>query len=152
VPVAITVEGETFDYGCDSGAPLTRHPAPELTTPDPASGLADIEVPLIALAWARSGDKGDKANIGVMPRRDHYAPWIWAALTEAAVAARFASYVEGTVARFYLPGTGAMNILMDKALGGGGIASLRNDPQGKTFSQILLTMNVAVPRAIMEAL
>ncbi|KZL02992.1 hypothetical protein PsW74_00821 [Pseudovibrio sp. W74] len=109
-----------------------------------------IDVPLIRLAYARSGDKGDKANIGVIARKAEWLPWIAAALSEEAVARTFAHFNPGKVARFYLPGCHALNFLIDDVLGGGGIASLRLDPQAKAYSQILLTQNVPVPQSIAQ--
>ncbi len=112
-----------------------------------------VQVPLIALAVARSGDKGDKANIGVMARRAEFLPAIWAALSEKAVTRHFADYLkadETTVERFYLPGSHAINFLLDCALGGGGIASLRQDAQGKGFGQKMLAMPIAVPEHWLE--
>jgi hypothetical protein len=106
-------------------------------------------VPLVQLAWLRSGDKGDKSNIGVAARKAEFMPYIWAALTEDAIHARFAHFVDGDIERWFLPGSHAMNILMDRALGGGGMASLRNDAQGKSFGQILAVMPVAVPAALL---
>lgn len=108
----------------------------------------EIEVPLIKLAWARSGDKGNASNIGVIARHPHYLPWIRAALTEAAVAAYMAHVLDGdnsVVSRFELPGLDALNFLLSNALGGGGMASLRIDPQGKAFAQQLLEMPVKIP-------
>lgn len=104
-------------------------------------------VPLVRLAWARSGDKGNDSNIGVIARRPEYLPAIRAALTADAVAARFAHLVEGPVERFEWPGIHGLNFLLHGALGGGGIASLRNDPQGKAYAQMLLDAPVAVPAA-----
>ncbi|KZK89804.1 hypothetical protein PsAD5_05091 [Pseudovibrio sp. Ad5] len=109
-----------------------------------------IDVPLIKLAYARSGDKGDKANIGVIARKAEWLPWIAAALSEEAVAQTFAHFNPGKVARFYLPGCHALNFLIDDVLGGGGIASLRLDPQAKAYSQILLTQSVPVPQSIAQ--
>ncbi len=154
VPVSLVVAGHETALGTETGAPfvpasLARPAPPEL----PEHKLADlVEVPLIRLAWARSGDKGDKANVGVLPRRLEYAPWIWAALSESAVAARFSHYLKGSVQRHYLPGTGAINFLMDGILSGGGVASLRNDPQGKGYSQLLLQTPVKIPRKLAESL
>ena len=118
------------------------HPVP---TPE---GLADHSVPLIALARARSGDKGNNANIGVIARRSEYLPWIAAALTEQAVARHFAHVLKGSVERWYLPGIQALNFLLRDSLGGGGVASLRMDPQGKAFAQMLLDFPIDVPAAI----
>lgn len=108
-------------------------------------------VPLIKLAFARSGDKGNHSNIGVMARRPEYLPYIRNALTEAAVAKWFAHLFEGgkgKVDRWDLPGSNAMNFLLYDALGGGGVASLRNDPQGKALAQQLLEFPIPVPAAI----
>ena len=124
------------------------------------AGEADrdlVEVPLIRLAYARSGDKGDNANIGVLARDPSYAPWIWAKLTEAEVARRFAHFLkgpkgEGKVERFWMPGPAAINFLLHNVLGGGGVASLRNDPQAKGYSQILLQTPIPIPRAMAESL
>lgn len=101
-------------------------------------------VPLVQLAWARSGDKGNDSNIGVIARKAEYLPAIRAALTPEAVADWFAHLVEGPVERFDWPSIHGLNFLLHGALGGGGIASLRNDPQGKAFAQILLDFPVPV--------
>ena len=106
-----------------------------------------IEVPLIALAVARSGDKGADANIGVMARRPEYWPAIRESLTADAVKHYFASNVEGGVERFDLPGLHAVNFLLHDALGGGGTSSVRLDVQAKTFAQLLLSFPVSVPEA-----
>jgi len=112
---------------------------------------AFIEVPLESLAWARSGDKGDKANIGVMARKNAYMPWIAAVLTEAYVRDRFSHLMTSErLERFYLPGLPALNFVLHNALGGGGIASLRDDPQAKSFAQILLDTPVKIPASLME--
>jgi hypothetical protein len=102
-------------------------------------------VPLIRLAWARSGDKGNFVNIGVIARRPQYLPYIRSALTPPAVSAVFAHYLEGPVQRFDLTGSHAINFLLHDVLGGGGTASLRNDPQGKAYAQILLEYPIPVP-------
>jgi len=116
------------------------------------AGQQRVSVPLIKLAVGRSGDKGDKANIGIIARTAEYLPWIWAALTEQAVANRFAHFLQGRVERFYLPGSHSINFLLHEVLGGGGIASLRNDPQGKGYAQILLDYPIPVPQALAEKL
>ena len=110
-----------------------------------------IEVPLERLAWARSGDKGDKANIGVMARKREYFPWIAAALTESYVASRFAHFMASPeMDRYALPGLPALNFVLHHALGGGGVASLRNDPQAKGYAQILLDTPVSMPAQLLE--
>ena len=117
--------------------------------PDTDANL--VEVPLEQLAWARSGDKGDKANIGVMARKSDFFPWIVAILTESYVASRFSHFMASSeIDRFILPGLPALNFVLHNVLGGGGIASLRNDPQGKGFAQILLDTPVKVPESLLE--
>ena len=114
-------------------------------------GTEQIEVPLVRLAWARSGDKGDKANIGVMARKREYFPWIAAALTESYVASRFAHFMASPeMDRYVLPGLPALNFVLHHALGGGGVASLRNDPQAKGYAQILLDTSVRLPAQLLE--
>jgi len=113
----------------------------------------EIEVPLIEIAYARSGDKGNHSNIGVIARRAAYLPWIRAALTEQAVASYMQHVLDpekGRVIRYELPGLNALNFMLENALGGGGVASLRIDPQGKAFAQQLLDMPVKVPANLLE--
>ena len=107
--------------------------------------------PLVALAYGRSGDKGNHSNIGVIARKPEYLPYIRAALTEKSVAEYFAHILQGKVHRFEVPGINALNFLLEDILGGGGVASLRNDPQGKAFAQMLLDYRVPVPRAMAQA-
>ncbi|SIQ92647.1 acyclic terpene utilization AtuA family protein [Aquipseudomonas alcaligenes] len=118
-------------------------------------GNADTTVPLVKLAVARSGDKGNHSNIGVMARKPEYLAWIAAALSEAAVAEWMQHVLDGQtgkVSRWYLPGSHSLNFLLENALGGGGVASLRIDPQGKAFAQQLLEFPVPVPKALAEQL
>ena len=115
-----------------------------------ASGL--LTVPLIRLAWARSGDKGDTSNIGVIARSPALLPLLRAQLTQASVAEYLAHLVKGKVTRFEVPGIHAFNFVCEQALGGGGMASLRNDPLGKGMAQILLSMPVQVPPALLGLL
>lgn len=105
-----------------------------------------IEVPLIKLAVARSGDKGNDANIGVMARKAKYLPYIRATLTPVAVKNAFAHVAQGDVERYELPGLHALNFLLRDSLGGGGTSSVNLDTQGKTYAQILLCMAVQVPQ------
>ena len=104
-------------------------------------------IPLITLAFARSGDKGDSSNIGIIARRPEWLPHLREQLTEERVAAYLAHLIKGTVTRYDVPGIHAMNFLCTQALDGGGMASLRNDPLGKGMAQILLTMPVLRPPA-----
>jgi len=113
----------------------------------------EIEVPLIEIAHARSGDKGNHSNIGVIARKAEYLPWIRAALTEQTVASHMQHVLDaekGRVIRYELPGLNALNFMLENALGGGGVASLRIDPQGKAFAQQLLDMPVKVPAHLLE--
>ncbi|MFV5345849.1 acyclic terpene utilization AtuA family protein [Acinetobacter oleivorans] len=113
----------------------------------------EIEVPLIEIAHARSGDKGNHSNIGVIARKAEYLPWIRAALTEQTVASYMQHVLDaekGRVIRYELLGLNALNFMLENALGGGGVASLRIDPQGKAFAQQLLDMPVKVPANLLE--
>ncbi len=153
VPVQVEVDDQPVTVPVVAGAPLDRGTIVRPETPGTDThDTAMTEVPLIALAYARSGDKGDKANIGVIARRPEYLPWIWAALTEETVARRFSHFLKGGVTRYLLPGPWAINFVLDNALGGGGVASLRNDPQGKAFGQILLDETIAVPADLAASL
>ena len=110
-----------------------------------------VRVPLSALAHARSGDKGDTCNIGVIARAPEIYPWLRRALTATAVRRRFRGICEGAVERHEVPNLGALNFLLHRSLGGGGTVSLRLDAQGKTLSHALLAMEVSAPRALIEA-
>ncbi|WP_017527657.1 acyclic terpene utilization AtuA family protein [Pseudomonas fluorescens] len=139
--------------------PCTLPAATVLATPaapfDPptAQGCADASVPLVKLAVARSGDKGNHSNIGVIARQPEYLPWIAETLTPQVVVdwmSHVLDPVYGRVERWYLPGSHSLNFLLENALGGGGIASLRIDPQGKAFAQQLLEIPIAVPQHIAD--
>jgi hypothetical protein len=136
---------------------IPRPPAPSVVSSgDGLSEQTMVTVPLIDLAWGRSGDKGNKANIGIIARRVEYLPYIYAAMTEDTVRARFAHFLADnsptSVGRYLLPGTNAINFLLHDVLGGGGVASLRNDPQGKGYAQLLLCCPIPVPATIAESL
>lgn len=148
VPV-VHFGGEEVILDTGTGAPIETGAIPSFEPPMPDRAGA-VDVPLHRLAWARSGDKGDKANIGVLPRDASLAPWIWSALDEQTLRSRFSHYLQGGVERYFLPGTGAMNILLHDVLGGGGVASLRNDPQGKAYAQILLQTPISLPVDLAE--
>ncbi len=107
-----------------------------------------VQIPLRLLAVARSGDKGDKANIGVMARRPEFIEALRTGLTAERVKAALGHLARGDIARYELPGIGAFNFVLDAALGGGGIASLNLDPQGKTYAQMLLDQAVPVDAAL----
>ena len=155
VDIQVEVDGIKCDYHESiNGTKLTEEiEAIQKHVPSEATSKETlIQVPLETLAWARSGDKGDKANIGVIAREPEYLPWIALTLSETKVASVFSHFVtdENQVERFYLPGCHALNFLLDNALGGGGIASLRSDPQGKAYSQVLLQTPVSVPPSLIN--
>ncbi len=136
-----------------AGVPLAAHtPAPtyDATSAEPEG--ESLTVPLVRVAWARSGDKGDNSNIGIIARSPDLLPVLRAQLTEAAVADWLAHLVKGRVTRFEVPGIDAFNFLCEQALDGGGMASMRNDPLGKGMGQILLSMPVRVPTVLLAAL
>ena len=148
VSASIDMGGQTVVAPQWSGKPFDPAALPQVGGPLPgadAFARGTRTLPLVRLAWGRSGDKGDAANIGILARKPQYLPFIRAALTEPAVAAWFAHLVKGRVQRFDLPGTQALNFLMHEALGGGGIASVRMDPQGKAYAQMLLDFPVPIP-------
>lgn len=113
--------------------------------PTEAPGGETTTVPLIKLAWARSGDKGDISNIGVIARKPEWLPLLRAQLTPEAVKQHLGHLVKGDVVRHEVPGIHAFNFVCAQALDGGGMASLRNDPLGKGMGQILLAMPLQVP-------
>jgi hypothetical protein len=121
-------------------------------THSPAAPAGErVVVPLVRLACARSGDKGDRSNIGLIARRAEYLDVILSEVTPAIVAEYFAHLVKGPVKRYLLPGIGACNFVLDAALGGGGTTSLRLDPLGKGMAQMLLDLPVRVPAALLAA-
>ncbi|CAM2010307.1 acyclic terpene utilization AtuA family protein [Acanthopleuribacter pedis] len=120
--------------------------------PSETAPVTESAVLLERLAWARSGDKGNDANIGVLAREPLFLPYLWAALTPDAVKAWFAELCEGPVLRWSLPKVNGLNLLLKDSLGGGGMASLRADPQGKAFAQMLLEMPIPVGAEVMAHL
>lgn len=110
------------------------------------------DVPLIALAYGRSGDKGDAGNIGVLARKPEYVAILRQQLTADAVKQYFAHFAKGPVERFEIPGLHGFNFLLHNALGGGGTASLRYDPQGKMLAQILMDFPLRVPATLAREL
>lgn len=145
VAIAVDTDGRKIAVADEAGRPFDPASLARPETPQAAETTNLVRVPLVSLAWARSGDKGDKANVGVIARRAEYFPYICRALTAEIVAERFAHFLKGKVERFVLPGPHALNFLLHNVLGGGGVASLRNDPQGKGYSQLLLEVPIEVP-------
>jgi hypothetical protein len=107
------------------------------------SGL--VRVPLLRIAYGRSGDKGDTVNVGIAARQREYFPILESQVTADRVRAHFGSMVRGEVQRFELPNLWALNFLLHGALDGGGTVSLMLDGLGKTWAYALLRMEVEMP-------
>ena len=145
------------------GQPLAFEPRVFAATPDrqveesgPNESLAPTgpitRVPLLRVAHGRSGDKGDSANIGIIARSPAAYAELRRVLSAEVVQRHFAHVAQGPVRRYELPGFGALNFVLDRALGGGGVASLRYDPQGKAFAQMLLDLEVDVATSVLNTL
>jgi hypothetical protein len=145
VPVTVQVGSESIadQTYLTAASETTAKVRMTVTAVEPSTETT--EVSLETLAFARSGDKGNNANIGVMARRRSYLPYIHAQVTAQAVEDYFAHLVHGEVERFELPGINAFNFFMTEALGGGGTASVRTDAQGKSMAQQLLSLPITVP-------
>ncbi|WP_323772822.1 acyclic terpene utilization AtuA family protein [Alcanivorax sp.] len=155
VTATVDLDGNTHSVDMPTGQVFDASALPQDTDYGTANGDTDTSttVPLVKLAWARSGDKGNHANIGVIARKAEYLPYLNAALTEQAVATYMQHVLDpdaGSVHRWSMPGMNAFNFLLKNALGGGGIASLRIDPQGKAFAQQLLDMPISVSQTIAD--
>ena len=147
----VRIDCELRTVAVPSGqAPVPPPPAVLPAAVDGVTQAGAVEVPLVRLAYARSGDKGNHSNIGVIARRPEWLPLLRAQLTEARVKSWLGHLVAGEVRRFDLPGLHAMNFLCTDALDGGGMASLRNDPLGKGMAQILLSLPVRVPPGLLS--
>ena len=101
-----------------------------------------MTIRLSDIAHARSGDKGDISNVGLIAKDNRYFPILVREVTAERVKAHFGSLVQGTVTRYELPNLDALNFVMEKALDGGGTISLRTDAQGKTHGAALLAMQI----------
>ena len=108
-----------------------------------------MKIQLIKIAHARSGDKGDTANIGLIARKPEYYPVLVQAVTAERVKQHFAGICHGQVERYELPNLHALNFLLHNSLGGGGTVSLKTDPQGKTLSSALLRMEIEVDETLL---
>jgi hypothetical protein len=149
VAILLDADGPPVPVAIAPGAAAAALGTPELAqAPATPAGAGAFTVPLRRLAYARSGDKGNNANIGVIARRPEFAAVIAAQLTTDRVAAFFAQYLTGGVRRWALPGLNAINFVLEGALGGrGGTSTLRYDPQGKSFGAMLLEVPIEVPAA-----
>ena len=108
------------------------------------------EVCLEDIAWGRSGDKGNKANVGIIARHPNLLPYIWETFSENKIADIFSHFLENDkVDRHFLPGISGINFVLHEVLGGGGTSSLRNDPQGKGYAQILLSCKIKIPEDLL---
>ncbi|MEO5845315.1 MAG: acyclic terpene utilization AtuA family protein [Caldimonas sp.] len=150
VSFAIGERRETVEVARAGGS--VPRPAPTTTLSFAANAVSDLEavesLPLIRFAWARSGDKGDLSNIGVVARRAEWLPLLWQYLTPMRVKGWLGHLVLGEVERFHLPGIHAINFVLHEALDGGGPSSRRLDPLGKGMAQLLLDMPIEVPRSV----
>jgi len=144
------VDAKTMDCAVPTAGGFVRSASDSIIPVEPAApevvgGGLTIRIPLLDLCWARSGDKGNYANIGLIARRPEYYPVLRHQVTEARVAEYFAHNLKGTVKRFDLPGSSSMNFLLFDTLGGGGTSSLHSDGLAKTYGQVLLQMEVDCP-------
>ena len=151
-PTLVTAAGEReLDWPTPlvpATEPASLEP-PEWPQPPKLPGRDEVvTVPLSQLAHARSGDKGDTANIGVIARAPEVYPWLVATLSHKRVKQHFAGICRGEVVRHEVPNLWALNFLLGESLGGGGTVSLRLDAQGKTLSHALLAMPVRVARSL----
>ena len=108
-----------------------------------------VPVHLTRLCYARSGDKGDTCNIGVVARSPEIYQWIHRELTAERIKGYFTDLCQGEVERFEIPNLLALNFLLHNSLGGGGTVSLRIDPQGKTLADSLLMLEMKVPKSLL---
>jgi hypothetical protein len=142
--MVVLPDGE-FSVDIPGGAPAPSVPATSAPVEPFYTAGETMEVPLIRLAIARSGDKGDSANIAIIAREPAFLPILRREVTSERIARHFGHLISGPVQRFEAPGINALNFLLANALGGGGMASLRIDPQGKAYGQMALEMMIPVP-------
>lgn len=121
-----------------------RPSAPELQV-DASQRGTTTRITLSSIAHGRSGDKGEDANIGIVARADKWWPVLLRELTEARVRGYFGHLMNGAVRRYELPGLRALNFVLEDSLGGGGSTSLRSDPLGKCYAQMLLDIEIDCP-------
>ncbi|KAJ3322519.1 hypothetical protein HDU76_013851 [Blyttiomyces sp. JEL0837] len=148
-PSLMVVGNQTEPKRCEYTAPSDENaylPPPLSWQPTnhlPSATL--VKAKLIDICYGRSGDKGDTCNIGIIARKPEFYPWLVRNLTADTVARYMKHLVHGVVKRYELPGSYSLNFVCTRALGGGGLTSLRIDRQGKTYAQMLLTMELEVP-------
>lgn len=153
VPVSIEIDGSStvLSQAVAIGGEWRPHThiAKTINLPPPDQRERSL-VPLIRIAHGRSGDKGDDSNIGIIARSPESWPWLQENLTAEKVTAHMVHLVKGEVERYELPGIMALNFVLRRALGGGGMASLQSDPLGKCYAQMLLDMMVEVPVELLK--
>ena len=154
VPSTVDIAGNVIDVPPHIPSEPVKQPSADAVPASErlvdASGPS-VSVPLVKLAYARSGDKGNSSNIGVIAREPEFVPVLRAQLTEELVADYFAHVLEGAVECYELPGIGAFNFMLHDSLGGGGVASLRMDPQAKAYAQMLLDIEILLPESLARA-
>ena len=156
--IQIEIDGNYIECPDPGGTTLVREDIIRPAEPKIPEDAETVEVPLIKLAWGRSGDKGDKANVGIIARQPEFLPYIYAALSEEIVAQRFSHFLPEDapnhsacyVERYLMPGCNGINFLLHQVLGGGGMASIRNDAQGKGFGQLMLDASIPVSAEIAD--
>jgi hypothetical protein len=151
VTPTVTLGEETFTATLP---PLRPQVAPEPLAPSESTlpGGPRKTVPLVQIAFGRSGDKGDTSNIGLIARHPALLPVLKDQVTPERVKQYLGHLMQGSAHRYELPGINAINLVCERALGGGGMASLRNDPLGKGMAQMLLDMPVEVPESLLQEL
>lgn len=155
VTPVVRLNGQPVVFEPPDAKPVVLQPAQPQCPP--VGGPTDnptavTEVPLIRVAVARSGDKGNSANVGVMARHPDLVEPLRLELTAERVKAWFAHLCEGEVTRFDAAGFHAFNFLLTESLGGGGTSSMHLDKQAKSYGQLLLAMPVRIPNQILEKL
>jgi hypothetical protein len=150
---AVLFDDERIDVRVPIGSAVTMPPPGKsravAATAEEHAGDSIMEVPLIRLALARSGDKGNASNVAIIAREPAYVPILRREVTAERMARHFRQLADGPVHRYEAPGLNAFNFVLENALSGGGMASPRIDPQGKAFGQMALEMMVRVPRSLL---
>ncbi len=153
VKIDVCVDGKPVDY--QEALPRgNRFDRQETTAKAPVTKRisSNTKVPLVRLAVARSGDKGDDANIGVIAREPRFLLAILAELTADVVKQYFAHLCQGTVERYELPGICGLNFVLRESLGGGGTSSTRLDTQAKSYAQLLLEIPIPIEAELLDTL
>ncbi|HUR39799.1 MAG TPA: acyclic terpene utilization AtuA family protein [Verrucomicrobiae bacterium] len=158
VRIEIVIGDQTVPISVPTEGGFVAPPAEALPVEGPPAFLEGtvIQVALSRIALCRSGDKGDHSNIGVIARQRLYVPYLREVLTAKAVRRYFQHVFQqgdpGRVERWELPGSMSFNFMLYNALGGGGACSLRSDPQGKAFGQMLLDFPITIPAQLASSL